>query len=305
MGKISGPFHEILPEFQKYKKSLGYKFDNIKSYQELDTFLGRKKITTLENTFEIFDVAVEKEPNEKKKKKRYLCLKELYDFMNIIGYENLYFKYDYSFKTCKSNVAVILTEKEIKTFFQKADEYSKNFVDDKKNIYPVLFRLIYSCGLRVNEARTLKTSDLSIKQGTILIEKSKRNKMRILPLSDSMLKILSQYQKNRKKEFYLFGIRNKLLSYQELNKVFHDITRDMRPFRIHDLRHSFCVNTFNRLLKKHKNENWILYLLHIYLGHNDISSTEYYLHFTKSSVDKIVKNSLLSSKYILYQEKDK
>lgn len=34
MEQINGPFKDIIPNFQKYKKSLGYKYDSINNYRE-------------------------------------------------------------------------------------------------------------------------------------------------------------------------------------------------------------------------------------------------------------------------------
>ena len=36
MGKLRGPFKDIIPIFQDAKKALGYKYDNISLFNELD-----------------------------------------------------------------------------------------------------------------------------------------------------------------------------------------------------------------------------------------------------------------------------
>ena len=57
-----------------------------------------------------------------------------------------------------------------------------------------MFRLIYTCGLRPMEARTLKREHIYENTGEIFIENSKDNRDRIVIMSDDMnTYILKQY----------------------------------------------------------------------------------------------------------------
>ena len=47
-------------------------------------------------------------------------------------------------------------------------------------VYPVLIRVLYSCGLRVSEALMLKIKHYSTSEESIFIEKSK-NRSRVVP----------------------------------------------------------------------------------------------------------------------------
>ena len=54
MGKLRGPFKDIIPIFQDAKKALGYKYDNISLFNELDKYLFNKNIKDLsDNRVEI------------------------------------------------------------------------------------------------------------------------------------------------------------------------------------------------------------------------------------------------------------
>ena len=44
----------------------------------------------------------------------------------------------------------------------------------------IIFRLIYTCGLRPQEARKLRCTDINFKTGEIFISQSKKNKDRII-----------------------------------------------------------------------------------------------------------------------------
>lgn len=286
MEKI-GPFKQILPNFQKYKKSLGYKYSTIKKYYMLDKILSVNNIFDLSDTKRIYEILIEKEPNEKRKISNYNCLKQLYEYLHIIGYKDLYLK-EYKTKIKTNFKPTILTTKQINIFFKTLDNYCKSSEQDF--IYSVLFRLLYSSGLRVSEALNLKNADYSEEKETIYIQESKDNVTRELPLSRSMSQVLKSYKLYQQNNIYLFEINNKKITYNQTLLFFEKILTQLDfKFRIHDFRHLFSITTFNKLYNQGYNEFWILYYLHIYLGHKNWRSTEYYLQFTSKHLKKAVK----------------
>ncbi len=60
-------------------------------------------------------------------------------------------------------------------------------------IMPVLFRLIYTCGLRASEALRLKISDVDLELGMMTIFGAKGDKDRMVGISDSMLEFMRGY----------------------------------------------------------------------------------------------------------------
>ena len=87
MGKLNGPFRDIIPILFKMKKSTGYKYNSIKDYIELDNFLYKYGITKISQ--EIYNVAVIKEENPYLKKKRYYSLENLTSHFIIFFYNIL------------------------------------------------------------------------------------------------------------------------------------------------------------------------------------------------------------------------
>lgn len=59
--------------------------------------------------------------------------------------------------------------------------------------FPVLVRLLYTCGLRLNEALNLRVSDIDFEEGALIINKAKRNRQRFVPMKPSMTEMLSAY----------------------------------------------------------------------------------------------------------------
>lgn len=291
MENLNGPFNNIIPDFQKYKKSLGYKYDNISDFYRLDKKLKQKKCLNFEEIEKIYQILIVEEKNEKTKKRNYSCLKELYHFLEIQENKKFYLQPYYS-KSKTHFKARILTSSELQKFFKILDEYCNTLEKEKSYVFPVLFRLVYSCGLRISEALNLKTIDFSRENRTIFIEKSKENVDRILPLSDSMYVVVEEYSKifDLKKQKFFFEINGKKVSYKKSKHIF-DKTLELLnfDFRIHDLRHTFTVTNFNKFFDLNYKEDWILYYLHIYLGHKRIHSTEYYLQMTPNRYKKIIK----------------
>ena len=289
MESLKGPFKDIIPQFQNYKKSLGYLYDNISSFIQLDIFLYNHGIYDFNDTKLIFEVLIKNEPNLSKRKNRYTCLQQLYEFMKLLGYHNLYFE-NIQFDKNSNFIPKILNTKEITLFFKKIDQLSILLDNNEQYIYPTLFRLLYSSGLRINEALKLKITDISLKNGTVNIVKGKGNIARLIPLSPTMKCTLTNYLKIVNCKTYLFEINNKPITYIKVSDFFHRITNKMFDFRIHDLRHTFAVTVFNNLYKKGLSEYQILYLLHIYMGHTNIKSTEYYLRMTDETYNRILNN---------------
>jgi len=284
MQKLNGPFKDILPGFQKYKKSLGYKYDNIYDFKSLDIFLAANQINNLDNSKKIFEVAVLNN-NNNNRKKYYFCLKELYDYLKRIGYKNLYFEKIY-FKNDEYSNIKILTTKEIKILFENID---KNYTNDNQ-LYSVIFRLIYSCGLRIGETINLKINDFSLENRDITIHNGKNNISRIIPLSDSMFQVLKKYLNtiSNKNQIYLFEKNDKKIDQGVIRKVFKN-SCPIQNARVHDLRHTFAVHTLDNLFKNNIQSKEALYPLSIYMGHTTIESTEYYLRFTKEYYKNIQK----------------
>lgn len=63
-------------------------------------------------------------------------------------------------------------------------------------VMPVLFRLLYTCGLRVSEALHLKVADVDLDAGVLAIYGAKGDKERLVGISDSMLAYMKSYRSN-------------------------------------------------------------------------------------------------------------
>ena len=155
---------------------------------------------------------------------------------------------------------------------------------------PVLFRLLYTCGLRVSEALHLKVADVDLDAGVLAIYGAKGDKERLVGISDSMLAYMKSYRSNplvaNAKNIYFFpapdgGFYDTSTIYDIFRKCLFDAGiphrgRGKGP-RLHDLRHSFAVHILNKWSSEGKDIYTCLPILRTALGHDRITTTEKYL----------------------------
>lgn len=160
--------------------------------------------------------------------------------------------------------------------------------------------LLYTTGLRHGELLRLKLGDYNSTEKTLFIRDTKFHKSRIIPLSDSVATELEAFMELRTKNHLPMDITSPLIcnkyggleakqyvrngfadTWRALCTVLKILTRDRRPPRIHDLRHSFAITVLQRWYQAGENVQAKLPLLSTYLGHVSIPSTCYYLPFVE------------------------
>ena len=115
-------------------------------------------------------------------------------------------------KYLSSFVPYIFTHDEISRIFQAVDRLKPNKRYNSAIAYPVLFRVLYGCGLRISEALNLKVGDVDLKKGVLTIKKSKYEKDRLVPMSESVNSICRRFyrkvHKNSSEDDYFFKNRD-------------------------------------------------------------------------------------------------
>lgn len=218
-------------------------------------------------------------------------VRQLAKYMNSIGIE----AYVIPSKVPKKQIRYvphIFTGRELSAFFHAIDACQPSpFSPGRHLVIPVLFRLLYCCGMRSSEARLLHTTDLDLEVGTVFIRESKGHKDRILYLSNDVLHLCKVYDK-KIRPYYPDRIAffpNQQGSFYNKSMIgcwFHlywDNLSDAKkckgnPARVHDFRHTFSVNLLNKWVKEGKDINAYLPYLSMYLGHANQADTDYYLH---------------------------
>ncbi|MCK5847873.1 MAG: tyrosine-type recombinase/integrase, partial [Caldisericia bacterium] len=88
----------------------------------------------------------------------------------------------------------LYTKDQLKTFFVAADMLPPHKLSPMREyVIPVLFRILYCCGLRPQEVRHLRVTDVDLTNGTLCIVNSKRNKDRIVAMSTDLTSLCRSY----------------------------------------------------------------------------------------------------------------
>ncbi len=161
--------------------------------------------------------------------------------------------------------------------------------------FSTLFGLIAVTGLRISEAISLDVSDVDLESGVLSIRRGKLGKARLTPISDSTMAQLAGYAKERAR---LLGEQHKAFFLSEQGKKLTDccvrynfavvcqrlglrpvqrFNRHGRGPRIHDLRHTFAVNTILNWYRTGKDPAAEMIKLTTYLGHTDPVNTYWYI----------------------------
>jgi integrase len=167
---------------------------------------------------------------------------------------------------------------------------------------PELFRLIivllFTTGLRHRELLRLTVGDYDPIERTLLIRASKFHKSRLLPLPDDVSHELNCYLKACRDRRLTITPGMPLIgqSYKGWSTYSsHALLRNVRLLlklakiqkpdggwpRVHDFRHSFAVNAVLRWYRSGVDVQSRLPFLSAYMGHVNIASTYYYLHFVE------------------------
>lgn len=161
----------------------------------------------------------------------------------------------------------------------------------RRATYKTLLGLLAVTGMRVGEAIALDDGDLEHRRGVLVIRKSKFGKSREVPIHTSTVQALQRYRRDRDRRcprrpttsFFVSGAGTRLL-YQNVQDTFMRLVyaaglghrRPRRP-TLHDLRHTFAVQTVIGWHRQHLDVESMLPLLSTYLGHVGPSSTYWYL----------------------------
>ncbi|MEA4979009.1 MAG: site-specific tyrosine recombinase/integron integrase [Petrimonas sp.] len=166
--------------------------------------------------------------------------------------------------------------------------YPDNFEGQRDQF---IIELFYVTGMRKSELIGLKNSDIDYYAKTVRVT-GKRNKQRIIPLSDDTLEKLKNYVQSRDREVenkspFLFVKKDGDPIYP---KMIYNIVRkhlDSIPTLSkkspHVLRHSFATEMLNNGAE--------INAVKELLGHSSLASTEVYTHVTFEELKKVYHNA--------------
>lgn len=192
-------------------------------------------------------------------------------------------------RTDRLNETDILTQYEIKELF-KATDYTSPLERFRLRDKAILV-VLYSCGLRRNEAVNLNLNDVLFDKERIVVRKTKNNRERFVPINAYNLKLIEDYVFDARPEFYkanrnealfvnsqggrLGGMSFKL-RLRQIIKATNDGDIIEKRITPHKLRHSIATHLLEQGVP--------IEAVSRFLGHTSLESTQVYTHLIKQDI---------------------
>ncbi len=188
------------------------------------------------------------------------------------------------------------TEAELKNFFYACDSLPSvsNTPEQRyrKIAIPVFFRLLYSSGIRTNEARMLRAEDVDFCHGIMNIRYSKGHAQHYVVLHDSMHELLKIYDEAMRKQCphrtYFFPAKgNTFHKRQWVCTNFRELWNKYNSSHAtaYALRHHYAIENINRWTDEGFGFNAKLFYLSKSMGHSTLESTKYYYSLVPGMAD--------------------
>ena len=192
-------------------------------------------------------------------------------------------------RTDRLNETDIVTQYEIKELF-KATDYTSPLLKFRLRDKAILV-VLYSCGLRRNEAVHLNLNDVLFDKERIVVRKTKNKRERFVPINAYNLRILEDYIYDARPEFYranknealfvnsqggrLGGMSFKL-RLRQIIKATNDNDIIEKRITPHKLRHSIATHLLE--------QGVAIEAVSQFLGHTSLESTQIYTHLIKENI---------------------
>ena len=305
---IMAPYIKMLLE---EKKIHGYGIHSLKySLKELDDFIYLKKLDRPHIKREFYEewLSYINDGNQSRKTiyKKASVFRMLTVYLCQIGMEcyipNLPQKFTDNY------VPYIFTHQQIADIFMACDRIRIREPNPKANLIsvPAILRLLYSTGIRLGEAIAIRNKDVSFAKHFIVLNKTKNNHQRLVPINPSMESVLKQYLSYRNRleisnikspdAPFFVNSQGKPCKIDTLERWFYITLKSAgisyighhRGPRIHDIRHTVCVHALMKMASKGTDIYCCMPILSRFMGHINVLSTEKYLRLTQEMYPDII-----------------
>ena len=301
----SSALADAIQGFMLEKQALGYKYEktasNLKRFDDFCISIGHRSVClpkelvlqwTEKKSFE----------SESNHKGRVTLMRVLAKYLVRLGHDA------YIYPECTGSAShenyhpYLFSEIELARFFTQVDQCLPSMSSPNRHIIlPLLFRILYGCGLRISEAVQLRVRDVNTEEGTLTILDAKFGKDRLVPMSGPLCSRCQTYRelmhRTSEPDYFFFpsphGAHYKESTiYQYFRKFLWKAGishggRGKGP-RLHDFRHTFAVNCLKRWVRAGVDLSAALPYLSTYLGHTGLKNTQHYLRLTAELYPEIV-----------------
>ena len=291
-----GPFKKHLQSYIELKRAVGYKYDtDAQHLKRFDRFTLEKypNARTLTKTMVLEWCSKKAYEAQANQLSRASIIRQFGKYLDSIGIK-AYISPRRYFPSKKKYIPYIYSVEELARFFAETDKCQYCCECPYRHlIMPIIFRVIYTCGLRLSEARLLKVADVDLENGVLTIHQSKKDKSRLVPMSDPLKERCRAFSKKVHScsvgdHYYFLGLKGNPMTIGNVYKNFRrflwqaKISHCGKGYgpRIYDFRHTYAVHCLKKWTEQEKDLTAYLPVLKTYMGHDSFTETAYYLHLT-------------------------
>lgn len=304
MTNFKSVFASQMEDFIQYKMALGY---SRSSYEKFLALFDRFCLSAFPEERLLGQQLVMQwirlRPNETVNgvKRRMAAIREFGKYLNGIGLE-AYILPKEMIGPLKPFFPYLFSDNELTAFFAAADGMTPHKLSPyREYVVPVIFRLLYCCGLRPHEVRMIRCSDINLETGNIYISDTKIHKDRIIAMSPDMQSLCRKYETKmctllRNRGYFFQSPQGTAYSAHWVQAQFRKCWeragiqnfRGATKPRVYDFRHNYATRTLMKWLDEGRDlYTWLPYLS-TYMGHTEFSHTAYYIHLLP---ERLVKTS--------------
>lgn len=295
-------FTPIINSFIDLRVSMGYNGITYQYLRDFDKFVFERCPGAMELDESLVLAWSKKRDNEKHTGHgaRISKLRLLAKYMIAMGYHAYVLPEKYSSRKTDF-VPYIFTNAELALLFDVADKLKPcKRSPFRLEELPIMLRLAYCCGLRPGECRCLKSYDVDLNKGVLLVRENKQHKERFVPMSSSVTEMCSRYTEKLQQymphsEFFFPDPSGASYSSSWLKHSFKMLWLTAYPessaaVRAYDLRHQFATTVLMKWLNEGADINARLPYLSAYMGHANFEDTAYYIHLLP---DNLIRSSAI------------
>ena len=288
-------FQQEIRDLIELKRVLGFSYEaEAGSLRRIDTFLCRNTLSEKYITKELCDLWCKKRTYETvtNQASRISTMRVFCRYLNDIGIPAYIPPKGITKKRTRYD-AHIYTDEELQNFFDAVDK-GRSVPDScpyRSDVMPVFFRILYTSGMLVSELRLARIRDVNLEKGYIHVLEAKNHKERLIPIHPLlMLRCRELKEKihatSPDDEYFFMILPGKPMTLGNVYKNFRryleqaGISHTGKGPRIHDFRHTYCVNLLRKWADEGKDLIAYLPYMRTMLGHESFEETAYYLKLT-------------------------
>ncbi len=311
-----GIYAGLIAQYVEYKRSLGFKMEDIEErLRRFDQLATQRHETTIGITKSLSDAWSEPFPMESNcsRYSRISILRGFSAYLQLLGYKSCIPKLP---RYRSTFTPYIFTRQEMSAIFRECDrlQLHRHYMYSAKCAMPTLIRLLYGTGVRIGEALNLKHEDVNLTDGYLVLHECKNGQERIVSLSLSLREVCKDYLAYKEsvgliiepnKPFFTApdGTPCKSCTIYELFRMV--LQRAGIPHggrgkgaRLHDLRHTFCVNALVQMSETGQDLYHSMPVLMTYIGHQSLEATNRYVRLTEEMYPNLLRKVDEAYRYV-------